>query len=127
MGVLLLLVCVVPVSWRLTCRVHPVFRFRYLVTFSASILWIGVLSWVRPDVVCCLLCSIVAHAERGGLRIFQVLVEMASRIGCSLDISTVVMGLTVLAAGTSIPDALGSIVVARDGMGVRCMVWLHTR
>jgi len=49
----------------------------------------------------------------------QVLVETASRIGCTLGISTVVMGLTVLAAGTSIPDALGSIVVARDGMGVR--------
>lgn len=49
----------------------------------------------------------------------QVLVETASRIGCTLGIPTVVMGLTVLAAGTSVPDALGSIVVARDGMGVR--------
>jgi hypothetical protein len=27
------------------------------------------------------------------------------------------MGVTVLAAGTSIPDAMSSIVVARQGMG----------
>jgi Ca2+/Na+ antiporter len=31
------------------------------------------------------------------------------------------MGLVVLAAGTSIPDALSSIVVAQDGHGGACM------
>ena len=47
----------------------------------------------------------------------QVLVETASRIGCTLGISTVVMGLTVLAAGTSIPDLITSVIVARKGFG----------
>jgi K+-dependent Na+/Ca+ exchanger-like protein len=63
----------------------------YVVTFVMSILWISALSYV--------------------------MVEVAVRMGCILQIPTVVMGLTVLAAGTSIPDALGSVAVAREGQG----------
>jgi sodium/potassium/calcium exchanger 4 len=44
------------------------------------------------------------------------MVEWCVRIGCILKIPSVVMGTTVLAAGTSIPDALSSIAVARDGL-----------
>jgi sodium/potassium/calcium exchanger 4 len=44
------------------------------------------------------------------------MVEWCVRIGCILHIPAVVMGTTVLAAGTSIPDALSSIAVARDGL-----------
>mmetsp|Transcript_15269 Transcript_15269/g.41832 ORF Transcript_15269/g.41832 Transcript_15269/m.41832 type:complete len:578 (-) Transcript_15269:208-1941(-) len=44
-------------------------------------------------------------------------VDAAGRLGCVANIPDVVMGLVVLAAGTSVPDAMGSIVVARDGMG----------
>lgn len=65
----------------------------YVVEFIMSIVWIGILSYV--------------------------LVDMVSRLGSAIGISSVVMGLTVLAAGTSIPDALGSMVAAREGMGVR--------
>ena len=43
------------------------------------------------------------------------MVEWCARIGCLLEIPPVVMGTTVLAAGTSIPDALSSISVAKDG------------
>jgi Ca2+/Na+ antiporter len=44
-------------------------------------------------------------------------VDASSRVGCLLQIPDVVMGLVFLAAGTSVPDAMGSIAVARDGMG----------
>ena len=39
------------------------------------------------------------------------------KLGCIWGIPDVVMGLTFLAMGTSIPDALGSISVAKDGHG----------
>jgi len=45
------------------------------------------------------------------------MVEMMLKIGCLWGIPDVVMGLTFLAMGTSIPDALGSISVAQDGEG----------
>jgi len=64
---------------------------RYLVTFFASIFWIGVLSYF--------------------------LVTWASKLGCLWDIHPAIMGVTVLAAGTSVPDAIGSLLVARDGQG----------
>mmetsp|Transcript_34092 Transcript_34092/g.87933 ORF Transcript_34092/g.87933 Transcript_34092/m.87933 type:complete len:111 (-) Transcript_34092:2282-2614(-) len=40
----------------------------------------------------------------------------ATYIGCFLRIPAIIMGLTVLAAGTSVPDSLSSIVVARSGL-----------
>jgi len=61
----------------------------YFASFLISIGWIGVIS--------------------------HFMVEWCARIGCLLGIPAVVMGTTVLAAGTSIPDALSSIAVAKDG------------
>ena len=62
-----------------------------MLTFLTSIMWIGVISWF--------------------------MVEWTAEIGCVLGIPSAIMGVTVLAAGTSIPDALSSIVVARQGEG----------
>lgn len=62
-----------------------------MLTFTNSIAWIGLISWF--------------------------MVEWAADIGCILGIPSAIMGVTVLAAGTSIPDALSSIVVAKQGMG----------
>jgi len=45
------------------------------------------------------------------------LVEWTVIIGDTLQIPTVVMGLTFLAAGTSIPDLLSSVIVAKQGYG----------
>lgn len=45
------------------------------------------------------------------------MVEFMLKLGCLWGIPDVVMGLTFLAMGTSIPDALGSVAVARDGEG----------
>jgi len=61
------------------------------VSFTMSIFWIGVFS------VC--------------------LVDWVSLISDFLGIPIVVMGLTVLAAGTSIPDLLSSVIVAKRGYG----------
>ena len=56
-----------------------------------SIIWIGILSFIMVDV--------------------------ASRAGCILKIPGIVMGILIISAGTSVPDALSSILVARNGQG----------
>ena len=45
------------------------------------------------------------------------MVDFASRMGCVLKVPGLVMGLIVIAAGTSVPDALSSILVAQNGQG----------
>merc|ERR1712199_124107 len=45
------------------------------------------------------------------------MVWWATLIGDRFGIPPVVMGLTFLAAGTSIPDLLTSVIVARQGLG----------
>jgi len=60
-------------------------------TFLGSIVWIGIYSWFMVD-----WCQI---------------------IGDTLGIPQVVMGLTFLAAGTSVPDLLSSVIVAKQGQG----------
>jgi len=63
----------------------------FLVTFSMSCLWIGLLSWL--------------------------LVFCATEFGKLVHINAVLMGVVFLAAGTSVPDAISSIVVAKEGKG----------
>lgn len=60
-------------------------------TFILSIVWIGGISYA--------------------------MVEAARLTGCLIGVPSAVMGLTVLAAGTSIPDALASVAVAKQGQG----------
>ncbi|ETI49327.1 hypothetical protein PPTG_02871 [Phytophthora nicotianae INRA-310] len=74
------------------CR-YPVFSgpMGYSATFVISIIWIGVLS--------------------------HYTVAYGTKFGCIAGIPSTLMGLTIIAAGTSIPDALSSILVARDGHG----------
>ena len=63
----------------------------YMGTFTMSIVWIGILSFV--------------------------MVDFASRAGCVWGVPGLVMGLIVIAAGTSVPDALSSVLVAKMGQG----------
>ncbi len=63
----------------------------YMVTFGMSIVWIAVLSFV--------------------------LVEAAVGLGEILHINPTIIALTVLAAGTSIPDLISSVIVAKQGRG----------
>ncbi|XP_078714751.1 sodium/potassium/calcium exchanger 3 [Lampetra fluviatilis] len=46
-----------------------------------------------------------------------VMVWMVTVIGYTLGIPDVIMGITFLAAGTSVPDCMASLIVARQGMG----------
>ena len=66
-------------------------QYRAYRAFWQSIVWIGAYSYL--------------------------MVECATSLGASLGIPDVVMGLTVLAAGTSVPDLLSSVAVARQGHG----------
>jgi K+-dependent Na+/Ca+ exchanger-like protein len=59
--------------------------------FLVSIMWIGVYSYL--------------------------MVGWAETIGETLGIDTFIMGLTFLAAGTSVPDLISSVIVARMGEG----------
>lgn len=61
------------------------------VSFLMSILWIGGFAYL--------------------------MVTWAEVIGNTIGIPSVIMGLTVLAAGTSVPDLLSSVIVARRGNG----------
>tara|TARA_B110001452_G_scaffold257739_1_gene252212 strand:+ start:551 stop:2548 length:1998 start_codon:yes stop_codon:yes gene_type:complete len=51
-----------------------------------------------------------------GLLVF-FMIAWAEKAGCLLGISSTFMGLTFCAAGTSAPDAIASILVARAGQG----------
>jgi Ca2+/Na+ antiporter len=66
-------------------------RGRGFPLFCASIAWIGICTYL--------------------------MVDSTNRIGIILTAPPFVMGLIFLAAGTSIPDTLGSIAVARQGEG----------
>ena len=63
----------------------------YIATFVMSIAWMGMHSYV--------------------------LVWAVSVIGVTISIPECIMGLTLLAAGSSIPDAIASLVMAEQGMG----------
>ncbi|MGB5273009.1 MAG: calcium/sodium antiporter [Flavobacteriaceae bacterium] len=64
---------------------------RYYLTFFISIGWIIALSWL--------------------------LVEGGIGIAHELGVPEVIIGLTILAAGTSIPDLISSLIVAKEGRG----------
>jgi len=67
------------------------FKKYYVITFLVSLVYIAIL----------------AH----------FLVGWAEYIGCFLSIPQAVTGLTILAAGSSIPEVVSSIAVAKQGMG----------
>ncbi|XP_075327104.1 sodium/potassium/calcium exchanger 1-like [Odontesthes bonariensis] len=63
----------------------------FVVTFLGSIMWIAIFSYL--------------------------MVWWAHQVGETIGISEEIMGLTMLAAGTSIPDLITSVIVARKGLG----------
>jgi len=72
------------------CR-RPAFRKFWPLTFICSIVWIAVLAYF--------------------------MVWMTTDFGARNGVPDAIMGLTLLAAGTSIPDALSSVAVAKRGHG----------
>lgn len=96
----------------------------------------GFLSWLQyvivfPLVICMALtipdvripgrgkyCYIAFFMSIGWIGLFAyAMVTWAETIGNTVGIPSVIMGLTVLAAGTSVPDLLSSVIVARRGSG----------
>ena len=49
------------------------------------------------------------------------MVDFGARAGCVMGVPSILMGLIVIAAGTSVPDALSSINVA-ESLGQRVIV-----
>ncbi|KYO20961.1 sodium/potassium/calcium exchanger 2 isoform B [Alligator mississippiensis] len=70
---------------------NPNSRKFFVFTFLGSILWIAMFSYL--------------------------MVWWAHQVGETIGISEEIMGLTILAAGTSIPDLITSVIVARKGLG----------
>ncbi|XP_054992366.1 sodium/potassium/calcium exchanger 2 isoform X2 [Sorex araneus] len=69
----------------------PASRKFFPITFFGAITWIAVFSYL--------------------------MVWWAHQVGETIGISEEIMGLTILAAGTSIPDLITSVIVARKGLG----------
>ncbi|XP_053297649.1 sodium/potassium/calcium exchanger 3 [Pleuronectes platessa] len=84
-----------PLGLLLFCTVpnciQPRWHRWFMVTFVASTLWIAIFSYF--------------------------MVWMVTIISYTLDIPDYIMGITFLAAGTSVPDCMASLIVARQGMG----------
>jgi len=72
------------------CR-REMFKKWWLATFFMCIVWIGALAFI--------------------------MVWMITEFGIQYEVRDTIMGITLLAAGTSIPDALSSVAVARRGHG----------
>ncbi|XP_075415041.1 sodium/potassium/calcium exchanger 2 isoform X2 [Tenrec ecaudatus] len=69
----------------------PSSKMFFPITFFGAISWIAVFSYL--------------------------MVWWAHQVGETIGISEEIMGLTILAAGTSIPDLITSVIVARKGLG----------
>lgn len=82
---------VVSFSWTIPNCAKPKLQKLFILSFIMSVLWIAALSFA--------------------------MVTLVGRAGCILGIDKFTMGLVVVAIGTSVPDALSSILVARDGYG----------
>uniref|UniRef100_A0A0K0CU02 Na_Ca_ex domain-containing protein n=1 Tax=Angiostrongylus cantonensis TaxID=6313 RepID=A0A0K0CU02_ANGCA len=80
-----------PLSFTLPDVRNPARRSLFAFTFIGSVLWIALFSYL--------------------------MVWWANTIGETFTVSTEIMGLTILAAGTSIPDLITSVIVARKGLG----------
>ncbi|XP_065268333.1 sodium/potassium/calcium exchanger 1 [Emys orbicularis] len=70
---------------------NPRSRNFFAITFLGAIIWIAAFSYL--------------------------MVWWAHQVGETIGISEEIMGLTILAAGTSIPDLITSVIVARKGLG----------
>ncbi|XP_015720798.1 sodium/potassium/calcium exchanger 4 isoform X2 [Coturnix japonica] len=84
-----------PLIFVLFCTIpncsKPRWESWFMFTFILSTLWIALFSYF--------------------------MVWMVTVIGYTLGIPDVIMGITFLAAGTSVPDCMASLIVARQGLG----------
>jgi len=91
--------------------------FKYLLVFPlVAVLTITVPDVRRPGLAkWCYLSFVLSIIWIGVFSFFMV--QWAEVLGDTMGIPSVVMGYTFLAAGTSVPDLLSSVIVARMGEG----------
>jgi Ca2+/Na+ antiporter len=82
--------CKEPVMWMIDATM-PMSDSYFMALFALSCVWLMIFTYV--------------------------MVDGSERVGCIMGIEQVIMGLIVLAAGTSVPDMISSIVVAKAGKG----------
>jgi K+-dependent Na+/Ca+ exchanger-like protein len=94
---------------------------REWVWYIISLPLVAALTLTIPDVQrpgngkWCYVSFLISIAWIGGFSYFMV--EWAEKVGKRFAIPDELMGLTVLAAGTSVPDLLSSVILARRGQG----------
>lgn len=81
--------------------------------------WLGLFTITIPHCDKCPdlypLTFIMCIVWMGGLCFVEVI--LVSFMGCTWNIDATVLGITFLAVGTSVPDAIASLIVARNGEG----------
>jgi len=92
-------------------------RFWFIITLPLMILFYFSMADVRRPgrEKYCYFTFLMSIMWIGGFTYFMV--GWAIEIGDTIRIPTYIMGMTFLAAGTSIPDLLSSVIVARQGHG----------
>lgn len=108
------------ITWVLTWPIHLVFLFTipdcdkpkfkkwFPLTFIMCIVWIGSLSYVVAWMI-----TIIGKWD--GNQAITFLARFFQILGDTLKIPDSVMGITFLAAGTSVPEAVSSVIVAKQG------------
>lgn len=89
----------------------------YMVSFISSTLWIAFFSYIMVWMVR-LAAQVILKCINYFLETFIDMLTLSSQvtvIGYTMGIPDVIMGITFLAAGTSVPDCLASLIVARQG------------
>eukprot|EP00596_Hydrurales_sp_CCMP1899_P008413 CAMPEP_0119051756 /NCGR_PEP_ID=MMETSP1177-20130426/73270_1 /TAXON_ID=2985 /ORGANISM="Ochromonas sp, Strain CCMP1899" /LENGTH=622 /DNA_ID=CAMNT_0007031073 /DNA_START=89 /DNA_END=1954 /DNA_ORIENTATION=- len=91
--------------------------FFYILTFPIVLLFWATVPDVRKNGSrqYALIAFIMSLVYMGVISYFMV--DFAEIIGATAGIPSVIMGLTFLAAGTSVPDMLSAIIVAQQGFG----------
>lgn len=114
------------ITWVITWPIHLIFLFTipdcekprfkkwFPLTFIMCIIWIGSLSYV----VAWMITIIGNFSNLINRKTFFLFFE-----GDTLKIPDSVMGITFLAAGTSIPEAVSSVIVAKQGKKFTYRTW----
>lgn len=113
-----------PVSVLLYCTIPdcslPRWERWYLLTFLSSTLWIAFFSYLMVWMVGTTTVAPSPFHTFTHMHIanFLCVFVQVTIISYTLGIPEVIMGITFLAAGTSVPDCMASLIVARQGASV---------
>lgn len=115
---------VLQIMWIITWPIHLVFLFTipdcdkpkfkkwFPLTFIMCIIWIGSLSYIVAWMI-----TIIGTKNDN---IVTSTANFDPFLGDTLKIPDSVMGITFLAAGTSVPEAVSSVIVAKQGKKQLC-------